>query len=527
MTTSNVRSARLGALGVLLLAAACTAAPPPPKAPAPPPPPPAPTAAPAPTAPAREEPPASGPARPLAFPKVAWSTLPTGLKVATIEGHALPLVQIRVVVQAGRSADGDHPGLAEVTGQLLKDGGAGAFGARELMTRIESLGGTLSIDTGFDSTVLSLAVTKDHLGEALDLLGTIVREPQLSQPELVKVKKRETDRVSDAARSSGRWSASMVLWRDLFVLPTDHHPYASYDATPADIAKITAQDCRTFHHKYFVPTNAFVVVAGDTDEAAVKAAAEKAFGGFRGGEAPVVSFTDPMPPSGLKITLVDRPKSSQSDVYVGMLGPHRDDKAWPAMAVANQVLGGGVAGRLFMDVREKRSLAYNARSSLVELAHGPSVLLAYVGTQTAKTGLATAAVLEHVARLGSSAPSQDETDTATRYLSDVFAIKLETIGAVADELVKLKLLGLPDDYDDGYRKELREVTPAAAGAIAGEHAREGHAIVVVAGDADKIGPMLSHFGEVKVVDPTKGFERERTIPMNAGAPLEAPREAGQ
>jgi predicted Zn-dependent peptidase len=475
----------------------------------------------------REQPPASGPQRELAFPKVAWATLPTGLKVATVEAHALPLVQIRVVVQAGRSADGSMPGLAQVTGQLLKDGGAGALPARELLSRVESLGGTLSIDTGFDSTTLSIAVTKDHLGEALDLLGAMVREPLFPQNELAKLKKRESDRVADAARSSGRWAASMVLWRDLFVLPTDHHPYATYDATPQEIARITPQDCRTFHKRHIVPKNTFVVVAGDTTPDAVKAATERAFGKFVGGDAPAVSFTDPVPPPSLKITVVDRPKSSQSDIYVGVLGPQRADKAWPAMAVANQILGGGVAGRLFMDVREKRSLAYQARSSLVELGHGPSVMLAYVGTQTAKTGLATQAVLEHVAKLGTTAPTDDETATATRYLSDVFAIKLETIGAVADELVKLKLLGLPDDYDDGYRKELREVGAAAAGKIASEHVREGHAILVVAGDADRVAPMLSHFGEVKVVDPTKGFERLRTIPMDASAPLEAPREAGQ
>ncbi len=526
LVRTSASRVRLGAFAAALVAAGCSAAPPPPPA-RPPAPPPAPATSAEPAAPAREQPPGSGPARELSFPKVAWTTLPTGLRVATIEAHALPLVQIRVVIQAGRSADGAMPGLAQLTGQLLKDGGAGALPARELSTRIETLGGTLSIDTGVDSTVLSIAVTKDHLGEAIELLGTIVREPLLPQAELAKLKKREIDRVSDAARASGRWAASMVLWRDLFVLPTDHHPYATYDATPTEIARVTPQDCRAFHRKFVVPKNAFVVVAGDTTADAVKAATEKAFGAFRGGDAPVLAFTDPMPPSGLKITIVDRPKSSQSDVYVGVLGPQRADKAWPAMAVANQVLGGGVSGRLFTDVREKRSLAYQARSSLIELAHGPSVVLAYVGTQTAKTGLATAAVIDHVNRLGASAPSQDETDTATRFLSDVFAIKLETIGAVADELVKLRLLGLADDYDDGYRKELRQVTPTAAGAIAAEHAREGHAVVVVAGDADKIGPMMAHFGEVKVLDPTKGFERVRTIPMNAAAPLEAPREAGQ
>jgi predicted Zn-dependent peptidase len=475
----------------------------------------------------REPPPASGPAREFHFPKTTWAELDTGLKVAAIESRALPIVQIRVVVLGGKAADGERPGLSAMTGALLKDGGAAGMSSRDVLTKIESLGANLSIDTGFDETVLGLAVTKDHLSEAMGLLAGLVQSPQLNQAEFDKLKKRESNRVADSARTSGRWAASMILWRDLFTLPADRHPYASFDATPADIQNITLAECRAFHKKHYVPKNTFVVVAGDTTPAAAQQAVEKAFGGYKGGEAPVLSFTDPNPPESLRITLVDRPKSSQSDVFVATLGPARVDAVWPRMAVANQVLGGGPSGRLFLDVREKQSLAYAARSSLVEVAKGPAPLIAYAGTQTPKTGLALRALLDHMTRLGATVPSDVEVQTATRYLSDVFAIKIETIGAVADELVHLKTLGLPDDHYDGYRKDLLAVTPNAAADIAAEHVREGHAVVVVAGDAAVIGPMMSHFGDVKVVDPTKGFERVRTISFNPQAALEAPRAAGQ
>jgi zinc protease len=477
--------------------------------------------------PPKEQPPASGPAKDYRFPKVVWSELPTGLRVATIASTALPVVQIRVVVLGGRAADGEKPGLAGLTAQLLKDGGAGSLSSRDLVTKIESMGGTFSIDTGADSTVLSLSVTRDHLDEALELLGTVVSKPRLDAGELDKLKKREIDRTTDASRTSGRWGASMVLYRDLFALPSEQHPYAAFDATPAEYAKIGVNDCRALHKKLFVPKNTFVVVAGDATAERVDAAVKKAFGGYQGGEPATISFTDPNPPEGLRITVVDRPKSSQSDVFVAVLGPPRTEKGFASFAVANQVLGGGVAGRLFLDVREKQSLAYRTNSTVVELAHGPSLLVAYAGTQSAKTGLAVKGVLENLEKIGTTAAEDDEIHTATSYLSDVFAIKLETIGAVADELTRLRTLGLPDDYDDGYRKELREVTPALALNAASGSIRPGHMVVVVAGDAAVIGPMLSHFGQVKVVDPTKSFERVRTIPMDASAPLEVKRDEGR
>jgi predicted Zn-dependent peptidase len=475
----------------------------------------------------KEAPPESGPAKPYRFPKVTWSELSNGLKLATIPMTSLPLVQIRVVVQGGKAADGERPGLASLTGDLLEAGGAGPFSSKDLVTRIESLGANLGIETSFDSTELSLSVTRDHLADALGLLGTIVREPRFDAAEFNKLKKRETERTADSARTSGAWSASMVLYRDLFDLPSDHHPYASYDATPAEVGRITAADCRSLHKRLYIPKNAFVVVAGDTTPEAAKAFAEKAFGAWRGGEAPVISFTDPNPPSGLKITLVDRPKSSQSDIFAAVLGPERVDKSWASIAVANQVLGGGVSSRLFLDVREKQSLAYRTRSSLVEVGHGPAPLIVYAGTQTAKTGLALKGVFDNLEAIGHTAASGEEIDTATRYLADVFAIRMETIGAVAGELAHLRVMGLPDDYDDGYRKELRDITAPLALKAAGEAIRPGHEIVVVAGDAKIIGPMLSHFGEVKVVDPTHDFARIQTIPMNADAPLEVAREAGK
>jgi predicted Zn-dependent peptidase len=210
-----------------------------------------------------------------------------------------------------------------------------------------------------------------------------------------------------------------------------------------------------------------------------------------------------------------------------MLGPSRKDDSWTAVKVANQVLGGGVSGRLFLDVREKQSLAYSTRSTVGEVARGPVPLIAYAGTQTAKTGLAVQALLDNLKRISGEAAAEEELNTARRYLADIFAVRMETVGSVTDMVVALRVLGLPDDYYDTYRKEIGAVTGELAQKGIGEHVREGHAVIAVSGDADKIGAVLSHFGEVVVVNPEKEFERVKTIPMNASAPIELERETGQ
>jgi zinc protease len=462
----------------------------------------------------------SGAPEPVANPPVARATPPPAPTV--VRESALPIVAIRVAFLVGKSADGEKPGLVATTASLMEEGGAGPHSGKELANRVESLGSFLGISTTADRTVFSMTVTKDGLWKASELLGTIVQSPRFSAIAFDKLKKRELDGAADSARSSGSWAASMVLYRDLFALPTDHHPYASFAPSPADVARLTSSDCRATHRKWFIPKNAFVVVAGDTSPDEVRTVVAKAFGGFSGGEVPTISYPEVQAPDHRRITLVDRPKASQSDVYVASLGLERGDKQWTSFAVTNKILGGGVGGRLFKDVRDKQALAYVASSQITELGHARAPLVSYVGTQTAKTGVALDAVLKELDRLATTAPDDAEVEAARRFMKDMFAIRFETVGAVADEIVRKHSLGLTDDYDDVFRRELAEVTPALVTKLAGETFRSGHEIVVVAGDANAVGPMLRHFGEVKVLDPTKEFARVTTLPMDASAPLEIP-----
>ncbi|WP_437634199.1 M16 family metallopeptidase [Sorangium sp. So ce854] len=467
-------------------------------------------------APAREQPPPSGPARPARMPPIAWAELPTGLSVATAVNRALPLVEVRVVIRGGASADGERTGLAALTGQLLLRGGAGGLPGREVLARVESLGASLWVDTGLDATVIGLRTTPERLAEAVELLGMVVQRPRLDAAELARLKARAVEAARERALNDARWGALMILFRDLYVLPTELHPYGSFGATAAELPKITAADCRAFHAAWYVPKNTVVVVAGDTTPEAARAAVEKAFPDRRADEPPTLSFTEPDPRGSLKITIVDRPKSAESEVFLGVLGPARGAPEWPALAVAGQVLG-GPAGRLPQQLLEPRGAARAASAATIDVARGPVPLVVHAVVPAARTGVAAQAMLEQVERLSATTPSQEETEAAARRISAGVGLGVGTAAGLADEIAGMQVLELPDDHHEGLRKELRDMTPALAGKVAADHVRPARAVVVVAGDAQVIGPMLSRFGEVKVVDPARDFERKRTIPRDAGA----------
>ena len=164
-------------------------------------------------------------------------------------------------------------------------------------------------------------------------------------------------------------------------------------------------------------------------------------------------------------------------------------------------------------MREQRSLAYRTSAQVLELAHGEQPLVVYAGTETGKTAQAVAGLLENLARMTSSPPTAAETASARRYISDVFAIRMETIGSIADMVVTQESFGLPDGYWDAYRSRCARPSPRRRSPRRRRCIRRDRAIIVVAGDADVIAPELAKYGEVTVVDPEKEFKTMRTVPQ--------------
>lgn len=471
----------------------------------------------------REEPPPPAAPATIVLPTPVWAELPSGLSLGTVERRGLPIVEVRVVVRAGIAADGDRPGTATLTAELLKEGGAGNMKGDELLARFDALGSSLSVEVDSDRTVIGLRVLRDDLGAALELLGTLVSKPRMGAPDFDKAKRRKSAEADDLAQEDGDWGATMMLWRELFRLPTGRHPYATWDAQRGDIDRLAIADCRAFHKRFYVPANTFVVIAGDATAAQTRALVEKAFGNYKAqgkADKPVPAAVAPAA-AARSITVVDRPGSIQSSIYAATLGPARSDPRYPALVVLNRVLGGKGTGRLFIDVREKRSLTYNVRSRIADLAGGPSVIYAEASTQTDRTGLTVQAFLEHFERLVKEAPTADEVTVASRFLAEDLGERTGGLAGLADAIVQGRVMGLPEGALNVYRKDLLGATPSTVGAVATEAFRGAPRVIVVAGDAAVIGPMLSRFGEVRVVDPKQGFAPMRTIPQNPNAALAA------
>jgi zinc protease len=460
-------------------------------------------------------PPASEKARDLSFPAVQHVKLDNGLVIDVVTQKQLPVVSVQLVIQSGSANDpAGLPGVASAVADMLKEGTKKKKGA-VFAEAIEFLGANIGTSAGQETLRVSLSALSEHFDAGLALLAEAALTPSFDAKELEKLKKRMLDELK-LKKDKPAWLARREFQRALY----GTHPYAQYDTTEAAVKKLTQKDLLGFHGAHFVPNNAFMVVVGDVSAEQVKAKVTALFGAWKQKTVNEVQYAAPPARSAREIIVVDRPASVQSQIIIGNLALKRNDPGFIPLTVANQVLGGSAASRLFMDLREKRSLTYGAYSRIDETVDVGS-FRASAAVRTPVTGEALAGFFEHLERIVKEPTPSAELEAAHRFLADSFPLQIETGDRVAELLADLRVYGLPEGYWDSYRSAIRQVSAEGALKAAQANIHPASDLVVVVGRAAEIVPMLEKFGPVRVVDVEGAALKPSAAPAAAAAPAPA------
>ncbi len=453
---------------------------------------------------AHATPPAGGPVADIHLPAIHRTDV-DGLEVNSVHITQLPAVSIRFVVRAGRRDEPEAlPGMARFVTEMLKLG-TRSKDAAQLAEAFEYLGADFNVGSDADTCTVSITALAEHFPVVMGLLGEVVAQPRFDARELERFKRREEDRLTMAEQDP-----SYLARREFFARAFGSHPYGRIDATHASVAALSVRALGEWHGEHFRRGNAFVVVAGSVEPEVVVSEARRVFARLSraavtpntAAEFPEVARTQ------REIVVVHRPGSVQSVLALGNLSRvTRRDGAYIPLSVINQVLGGGAASRLFMDLRERRSLTYGAYSGFDELLYGMR-FRASASVANAVTEAALSGFMEHLERIVSEPPSNDEIDAARTNIANAFPLTIDSIGRVAWLVTQLRVQGLPDDYWDGYRTAVRAVTADQAFEAARANIHPDTGLMVVVGDAEVVTEPLRHYGDVVVVA-TDGRELAR------------------
>jgi zinc protease len=445
-------------------------------------------------APPRQAPPPSATAREIHFPAIVRASASSGLELNTVALHGVPVVQVKLVIKSGSASDpADLPGTAQLVAEMLKEGTTKKTSAK-IAEAVDFLGARLNIHNDEESITIDMQALADQLPDALALVAELATQPTFVDAELKKLKKRELDRLSLMGQSPN-FLARREFWKALY----GTHPYAHVDTTKDVVKKITRANLAAFHQKYFAPNNAYLIVVGDISPEAVLDNANKAFKAWKARTVPAVNYPATPERNAREIVLVDRPESVQSVLYVGNLALARKSPDYVPLLVANQVLGGSAASRLFMDLREKQSLTYGAYSDLDE-GLVPVPFRAFAAVRNEVTAQAMKAFMAHLERISTQPASDAELADAKRLLIDSFPLHIETPGEIAGLISELRTYGFPDNYWDGFRSEIAAVSSTAALEAAKKYVHPDEALIVVVGKAAAVKEAVSAYGPVKVID---------------------------
>ncbi len=426
------------------------------------------------------------------LPPVYETTLANGLTVLLVEDRRFPLVTARLGFYAGSKFDPQElAGLSESAAALLTEGTTNRS-ARQIAEEAASIGGSLHGDSSQDSLVLAGNALAENLPRFLNLMADVARNANFVEDE-VELRKQNRKQELEAQRSDASFLADEKFAEVLF----SPHPYARREPTPESIDRLSRDTLASFRDRHLAPNNAVLVLLGaiPARERAL-GLIETEFGSWRQTQTPAAPPAQfPAPKGG--ITLVDRPGSVQADLRIGRLAVTRSEPDYFPLLVGNTILGGGTSSRIFMNIREKKGYAYDARSSLQPLKD--SGVFAVV-TQVRNEVLSAAfeAIFDEMKQISSTPVSAGELETAKNYLSGVFVIRLETQDGLASQLAATKLMGLPLDYLEKYTARIRAVKPDEIRAAASKYVAPDQDSIVVVGDASKIGRQLEEFGKVAV-----------------------------
>jgi zinc protease len=399
---------------------------------------------------------------------------PGGIEAWLVSDRTLPLIAVEFAFLGGADQDPlDKPGIADMATSLL-DEGAGPFDANAFHDRLERKAIEMSFRIGRDylrGTLRTLTETRDEAFDALRLALTEPRfDPAAVERERAQIMarlRRETLNPDDMANRT--W------WATAF----PGHPYGlPVNGTLESVPNISIEDLKSYIRRALARDNVKIAVVGDIDAATAGKLIDLAFGALpaKADLAPV----PPVVPQGLGRRVVVPLDVPQAVVEFGGPGIARSDPDFMAAYIVNHILGGGAfSSRLYLEVREKRGLAYGISNSLVWL-NRTALLLGHTATRADATGQTIEIIEREIRRLAEEGPTEDELTRAKTYLKGTFALGLDTSNRIAGQLVQMQTDNLGIDYIERRAGLIDAVTLADAKRVA-KRLLDGGLLVTIVG----------------------------------------------
>ena len=395
---------------------------------------------------------------PATTPTVARHVLPNGMTILVRENGAAGVVAATLHLVGGSSDERREQ--AGITNFLQRTMLRGTIrrSAGQLQEAMGDIGGTIDASADVDYAELRGAGLARNWDRLLDLLAEVARAPAFDREEVERVRRLVIGEIQTRADNPSQFALDAML-SDLY----GPHPYGLPSLGVRETVEgISREDLVARYRNVYRPPAMVLAVSGRVPAEDVRRRASRLFAEFGTAEAeprrPAVqpAVTLPAVDAATSRRLIERP-GQQAQVLVGTVGPGISDAEYAAVKVLTVLLGGGMGGRLFVELREKRGLAYSVGVVNPSRRAGGYVV-AHIGTESRNASAAESGLLREIERVRGDDASAEELARAKAYLLGTLAMDRRTNAREAWYLAFFEGAGVGWDFPERYARAVEAVT---------------------------------------------------------------------
>ncbi|MBW4581865.1 MAG: insulinase family protein [Tildeniella nuda ZEHNDER 1965/U140] len=407
------------------------------------------------------------------------------------ENPSADIIAARLFIRAGSQWEvSQSAGLSHLLSAVLTKG-TEQRSSLEIAEQVESVGASLGADSATDYFLLSLKTVSADFAEMLALAGELLRSPSFPQSE-IDLERRLT---MQAIRSQQEQPFS-IAFDQLRRIMYGEHPYAlSGLGTEASVAQLERTDLQRYHQTHFRPDNLVISLSGRIQSDDAIALVEKVFGDWQAPATPLPVLNLPAITS-QPVRAAIAQETQQSIVMLGYLAPpvvregakgdediHQSLQNYTALKLLNSYLGNGLSSRLFVELREKRGLAYDVSAFYAPRLH-PAQFVVYMGTAPENTAIALDGLKTEVDRLRTHPFNSETLQAAKDKILGQHALGKQTNAQIAQTFGWYETVGLGIGFDAQFQEQMSAVTIADTQTVADQYLVEPYISLV--GPADVV-----------------------------------------
>ena len=434
--------------------------------------------------------PSPGPARVPTIASYESFELKNGLKVFVVEDHKLPRISMSLILDRDPIVEGEKAGYVAIAGDLLGSGTTTRTKA-QLDEEVDFMGARFSTS----ASSMNVGGLSKYTDDLVEIMSDVLLNPSFETEEFEKLKSQMTSGLKANADDPDA-IAGNLRGATLYGL---EHPYGEV-MTESTVEAVTLEDCKNYFSSYFRPNIAYMVVIGDITVKDAKKKLSKALKGWKASDVPAHDYEKTSVPSAGRIVMVDKPSAVQSVVWLGnVIDLPQGHPDIEPLRIANQILGGGMSGRLFTNLREDKAFTYGAYSSF-GIDELNSTFGASAKVRNEVTDSAIVEFLMEIGRMRTESVTEEDLIAAKASLSGAFGRSLESTSSAANFALNIARYGLPSDYYNNYLARLEAVTAEDVMRVSIQYMKTDNLTISVVGKAQDVAAGLAAFGEVEYYD---------------------------